>query len=98
MAQSIKINLFLASLKNREYFSSAVLTSGDSRRLLSTQGVFFGDYFALSSEDVSLAVFLNSLTASPRPLKNSGIFLPPKSKRIIKAIMIHSVVPIVGMI
>src|SRR3989304_8115168 len=46
------------------------------------------------SPGVSFEAFLNSLTASAKPLKSSGIFLPPKSKRTMKAIISHSVVPI----
>ena len=40
-----------------------------------------------------LAAFLNSLTASAKPLKSSGIFLPPKSKITTPAIINNSVVP-----
>jgi len=42
---------------------------------------------------LSLVAFLNSLTASPKPLMNSGIFLPPKRTIRIKAIIIISGVP-----
>ena len=51
-------------------------------------------YASSCSLSVSFEDFLNTLTASAKPLKSSGIFLPPKSKRITAAIISISVVPI----
>ena len=84
--------LLRISFKYGVYLSNSTLSSElfeDS--MLSTHSSIPKFYLSINQ---SLAAFLNSLKASAKPLKSSGIFLPPKSIITINAITNHSFNPI----